>query len=71
MQKKMKYSLTSDFKRISFHDSKIERITRQNNSIEVTFDWAKISNYDESKESNGIIISKCKFTLMDVTEEKD
>jgi len=66
----MKHVLTDNLGRVSFHDSYIENISRSSTTIQVTFNWAKINNYHEENITEGIIISRCLFTLKGVTSEK-
>jgi len=65
----MKYHLENGFDRISFHDSSIESIRRDDKEIILLFDWAKIINCHEVNESEGIVTSECKFCIHGISEQ--
>ena len=65
----MKYSIMKDLDRVSFHDSKIEKILREGNSIKITFDWSKVANCIEFNEKNGIVTKRCVFLIDEVEDE--
>ena len=63
--------ITKDFSRISFHDSSIEKIERDENaSFRFTFDWVKLSNFSEAGISDSIVIGKNILFLEKISSEK-
>ena len=67
----MTETISRNLNRVSFHDSHIEKIIRENDDkIIFEIDWAKLENYTENKISEAIIIGKCELILEKIINEK-
>ncbi len=66
----MQHTITSELSRLDLHDSSFEKIIRQNQEIELTFDWAKLTNFIENNINEPIIIGKTILHLTGVNSEQ-
>lgn len=62
--------ISSNIKRLSLHDSHFENVERIGNDIELTFDWAKLEDYNEGEIEDGLILGKTKLTIKGISNEK-
>ncbi|WP_156109029.1 hypothetical protein [Hymenobacter sp. APR13] len=68
-QENTMYTIANNLGRISFHDSSIEAITRANNLLTLSFDWAKVQDYGDGSDCFDIVVGKCCLTLDGVMSE--
>jgi hypothetical protein len=61
----MKRSITKNLAAVSFHDSSIERFERREDTITLTFDWAKIGD-----EETPLVIGGCRLHLFQVASSE-
>jgi hypothetical protein len=66
----MQKEITSNITRLSLHDSSFETIFREDQNLELTFDWSKLENFQEAKIEEGIIIGKTKMYLTGINSEQ-
>lgn len=66
----MKNSINTRFERISLHDSLMEGVTRNGDSLIVEFSWSYLSDYKEKAIEEGIITGKSIFASSSVVDEK-
>ena len=62
--------ITANFNQLSFHDSTIESVTRDNGEIEITFEFVVVA--PEHPQGNGSLIEirNAKLKLLGVSSEK-
>ena len=58
----MKFKISENIKRLELHDSSIDLLEINSDNIVLTFDWAKLENYEE-KNLDGLILGQCKLEL--------
>lgn len=61
----MKRSITRNLEEVSFHDSTIECFVRVDDTITLTFDWAKVTY-----EGNPLIVGMCCLHLFQVDSDE-
>ncbi|MAO09805.1 MAG: hypothetical protein CMC07_02645 [Flavobacteriaceae bacterium] len=64
----MKFKISENIKRIELHDSNIDFLEINSDSIIITFDWAKLENYNE-ENLDGLILGKCKLELSGIIKK--
>lgn len=62
--------ISSSLKRLSLHDSSLEMIVRYNQTMELTFDWAKLESFNEQRVSESIIMGETTMALTGVHSEQ-
>ena len=61
--------LTSNFKKLSLHDSHIEKVDRCGSELIFEFDWAKLSDYLEKGIDDFIVMGKTFLRLSNIKKE--
>lgn len=62
--------ITSDVSRLKLHDSSFERIVKNNNGLELVFDWAKLNHFAENNIAEPIIMGKTIMSLTGIVFEE-
>jgi hypothetical protein len=62
--------ISTNIKRLSLHDSHFEKVERLGNDIELTFDWAKLEDFDEGGITDGLIMGKTQLTIKGISNEE-
>ena len=63
----LEFEISENIKRLELHDSLIDLLEINSDSIVLTFDWAKLENYKEGN-LDGLILGKCKLVLSGITK---
>src|SRR5438128_2241088 len=66
----MQTIITSNISRLGLHDSSFEKIIRNDDELELIFDWATFDNLDEKNVTEPIVIGKTSMFLTGVNSEE-
>lgn len=61
--------INSNIKRLSLHDSHLEKEERNGENIVLIFDWASLDDFSENGIKESIILGKTKVTIQGVRNE--
>ncbi|MEP6846602.1 MAG: hypothetical protein ABI861_11385 [Panacibacter sp.] len=62
--------ISKNINRLTLHDSHFEKEIREQNNIEVLFDWAKLDNFIEGDINEFIVLGKTTLRLNGISNEE-
>lgn len=65
----MQRSITKQLSRLSLHDSTLESYSRQGNDVELTFDWANLTDLVEADVAEPLILGRTVLYLTGIETE--
>ncbi|GAA4498652.1 hypothetical protein GCM10023172_16020 [Hymenobacter ginsengisoli] len=64
----MPYSI-KDLRQLSLHDSSLEAATRRGTSLELVFDWAKLTHLADEQIAEPVILGRTTLALTGISQE--